>query len=305
MDQTIVKYLFVLLLIFGISCQEGQKKYDNIVVERPKPVGKILMNRSYSNAKFEYTGPIAIKDFRAKLTLIGGKNAKMIQIKVKDKFLGDSTFYPIVRHGRNQILITGNPKQQDQIPEWEITLPDSFEIRIESKEGGIIASDLLGILTIQNQVGDLSFSNCSGVFEINNQEGALRMENTGFLGRSLINSRMGDISISLGQDLEYEVAVNSGSGSVDFAIGIHSILGLVKIIGKKGLGALSSYREPDSVGVFISSGLEIEYELMGFYFGANSPEITLSSGTGRVNFLKSLRISDNINSSLSDTIKCK
>jgi Toastrack DUF4097 len=288
MNETIGKYLFVTLLIFGPSCGKGPKKYDNVVVERTRPVVQKFKNRSYAFGEFEMTGPISIKDFRAKLVLIGGNEAKMIGVRVNEEFLEDSTFFPIVHQGFNQVRIIGNDLQTDLVPEWEITLPDSFEMRIETQEGEIIAKNLFGILTIKSQLGDVSMKDCAGVFEINTQEGNILSENTGFLGRSRMASYMGDISVSLGESMEYEAAISSGNGEVKFAPEGHSISGIVKIISKNGLGSLSSFREPDSLGLFTSSGLEIEYEFKSFFFGAKSPEITLSSGTGKVKFLKSL-----------------
>ncbi len=281
------KFLLLLLLPFLFSCGKEEKNYENVVVEKAAKKKVKIQNSLISYGEYELTGPISIQIDKGSVAINKSGISGKFSIAVSEESKGDSLLFPLVRHGKNQSFITTAPKKDPFTPiDWIITLPDSFEVRIQGGELSGQVNGVTGILTIINQKGDLNLKEFSGALEINNQEGNIEMEDLILLGRSLVTTQWGRVKATMGGDLLYEISLSSGAEDVDFSLNGFDVSGRVEVITKVGSKGLEAYRSPDSVGSFISSGLEVEYQLEAFDFGAELPVIRLSSGDGRVIFSK-------------------
>ncbi len=269
------------------ACDDSPRNYENVVVEREKTKKPYKYRDAISEGSYQMNGPIAIREFRAKLVFERSPD-EFINIHVPEKYRSDTANLPLVKHGRNQMYISGSKGLEGDIPVWSIQLPDSFEINIDALEAPCQATDLTGIFTFKNQSGDIQLNNCSGAFDLLSRESDIKAMSTHFFGRSKITAGSGDVKVSMAADLIYETEISSGGGSVYFSTEGRLIQGSVKIIAKNGINGLKTDFEPDSSGAFTSSGLEIEYEFQRFRFGSLRPEISLSSGDKEVIFSKSV-----------------
>ncbi len=271
-----------------VSCDDNPRNYKEVVVEKTRSDSGKKGNWAVSEGEYTKTGTIVIQDFSANLFLSHSGHTEIIRVSVGEEFKEDTAFFPQVRQGRNQVIITGHPNLPKEQPSWYIELPERFELRVDGFGYSVDGQGLVGVLLIKNQKGNILLDSCEGAFEILTQEGSIQADDIVFQGRSKFTTNLGDISIQLAADVEYDVAINSGSGNVNFSTQGFKILGSVKTIAKNGLNAIKSDWASDSSGTFISSGLEIEYEFKQFIFGGIQPEITLGSGSGKVLFSKSV-----------------
>lgn len=269
------------------ACDDSPRNYENVVIEREKTKKPYKYRDAISEGSYQMNGPIAIREFRAKLVFERSPD-EFINIYVPEQYRSDTANLPLVKHGRNQMYISGSKGLEGDIPVWNIQLPDSFEINIDALEAPCEATDLTGVFTYKNQSGDIQLNNCSGAFDLLSRESDIKAMNTQFFGRSKVTAGSGDVKVSMAADLIYETEISSGGGSVYFSTEGRSIQGSVKIIAKSGINGLKTDFEPDSSGVFTSSGLEIEYEFQRFRFDSLRPEISLSSGDKEVIFSKSV-----------------
>ena len=277
-----------ILFAFQFACNDGERNYKKVVVEKSNDKTGKKANWAVREGDFQMTGPIVIQNFNANLVLKPSQERDLIRISVAQEFRSDSAFYPQVRQGRNQVIIMGNPELPKEAPEWVIELPERFELSIDGMGYSTTGKGLVGVLILKNQGGDVNLDSCSGAFEILSQEGSIFARDIDFQGRSKFTTNQGDVLISLSRDLDYELAVNSGSGNVSFFTGDYGIIGSIKTVAKDGLNGISSKWEPDSTGTFISSGLDIKYEFQLFKFKGIQPETVLGSGSGKVILAKSV-----------------
>ncbi len=155
----------------------------------------------------------------------------------------------------------------------------SGDLDANTASGDIRGNDLSGIIVANSASGEMKIVSSKGIFTINSATGDSHLSNIEINGASSFNSYSGSVLLELARSSNVDLSLNSFSGDVELNYHGNPFLGEFTFLAWEGRGRILSKHPFDLETMFYSGG--ISYEKKVFTVGNDSPEIILSTASGK------------------------
>ncbi len=153
-------------------------------------------------------------------------------------------------------------------------------IDVNTATGDIRGINLSGNIVANSATGEIRIDSSAGVFTINTTQGDSHLSNIEINGASSFNSHSGSVLLELESSSNFDLSLNSYSGDVELNYYGNPFIGEFTLLAWEGRGSIISKHPFDIETTFFSGG--ISYEKKDFTVGNDSPEIILTTASGKV-----------------------
>lgn len=192
--------------------------------------------------------------------------------------------------------ITGTGRGRSTV--WSLKVPDDIEVEFLSTSGGVSISNVKGKFSGNTASGSFEFVNCEGefdfstasgdydirdckgMFQIASASGGVDAVGIELDANSSLASASGSVKVKLGKTPEYDLDVGSASGKAILDYSGNPLVGYFEFEANARNGDIESPVDFDDEETFYK--FDQRYVRKWFVKGSDGPEITMGTGSGRV-----------------------
>lgn len=157
------------------------------------------------------------------------------------------------------------------------------DIRSNTGSGGILYTNVHGRLQGNTGSGDIQVEQSSGGFKLNTGSGDIELSETDVLKRTSLNTGSGDVVLRVDKAVNADLSMNAGSGDILLDYNGAEIKGYIEMTAKREsrIRAPFEFDRTETIKQWGGS-----YVVKSVTLGEDEPEISLSTGSGRVTIKK-------------------
>jgi hypothetical protein len=159
------------------------------------------------------------------------------------------------------------------------------KFNVDNASGRIIFADVSGALNLDNASGTVDLKRVKGRFSVDNASGDIEADGMEIDDRSEFDTASGDIEIFLTATPKHDMELGTASGDVVLNYNGNPIVGQFEFTARKGRGRIKAPYSFDTEEEFVrghSRWDDVVYERKSFTRESESPKITMSTASGRV-----------------------
>lgn len=158
------------------------------------------------------------------------------------------------------------------------------EIELSTASGDIEASGLDGEIDLSTASGEIEIYDSRGIFDLSCASGEINAEGIKIEGMSEFSTASGDVEVVLAESCNYDLDLSAASGDVVLDYHGNELKGYFEMEARKHKGRIECPFDFDEEEEFERNGTT--YMRKSFSRGGDSPEIRLSTASGKVKLKK-------------------